>query len=312
MHHSRSSSDSDLVRHPSESRESQCDLYYSRVLQDIETLDYEDDEAELAVEEPISGEIQDSSRQEDPQVALIENISLPEEEGALVCLEDADNPALPHCQLVAGEENGDTSFESAQCEMQGEEPECPQDPPSTCSSISSLTSESYDIEAPFGGPSFEEEEKKEEAQYRQTSPIDMSGVKGEVAGAPLAPTRSLSRADSYSEHVSSTAITPPMSNLCKERPTSLVKKESRRAIERRVSFHSQVQVREIPRVTAKRHQEISSESYLYIMLFAVAIAIAVFSVMPAHPSLSPMYPITREDVMHRAGSMLSSQWDVEL
>jgi hypothetical protein len=58
----------------------------------------------------------------------------------------------------------------------------------------------------------------------------------------------------------------------------------------------------------------SSEKYLYLMLFAVAIIIAFCSLLPApHPSLSvPISHMTAGEMIQRADTMLKSQWEVEL
>ena len=101
------------------------------------------------------------------------------------------------------------------------------------------------------------------------------------------------------------ATTPPTSNLHKRQG------DTTRQYSRRVSFSPEVRIREIPRAQPRRNNELSSESYLYIMLFSVAIAIAVFSLVPAHPSLSP-HSLTGGEILQRAESMLSSQYDVEL
>ena len=82
--------------------------------------------------------------------------------------------------------------------------------------------------------------------------------------------------------------------------------EETRPPTKRVSFSPEVC--ELPKEQPQRRHDVT----LYIMLLAVAIAIAVFSLIPLHPSLSPIYSMTRDDILRRAESILSSQWDVEL
>eukprot|EP00579_Thalassiosira_antarctica_P031410 CAMPEP_0202029024 /NCGR_PEP_ID=MMETSP0905-20130828/63757_1 /ASSEMBLY_ACC=CAM_ASM_000554 /TAXON_ID=420261 /ORGANISM="Thalassiosira antarctica, Strain CCMP982" /LENGTH=827 /DNA_ID=CAMNT_0048592761 /DNA_START=118 /DNA_END=2602 /DNA_ORIENTATION=- len=124
--------------------------------------------------------------------------------------------------------------------------------------------------------------------------------------------RNLALSD-FSDYVSSTGATPQRSNLYHDRCQSLIENEHK--LRRRVSFSPEVEIREIPtREEPLKANHEQHESYLYIMLFTVAIAIIVFSLMPpAHPSLSPVYnTMTRGDIFQRAESILSSQWDVEL
>ena len=61
-----------------------------------------------------------------------------------------------------------------------------------------------------------------------------------------------------------------------------------------------------------RVHELLFEGYLYMMLLAVAVAIAVFSLVPAHPSLSPVHSMARGDIFRLTENLLNSQWDVEL
>eukprot|EP00984_Skeletonema_dohrnii_P013799 scaffold5751_cov115-Skeletonema_dohrnii-CCMP3373.AAC.4 len=81
---------------------------------------------------------------------------------------------------------------------------------------------------------------------------------------------------------------------------------------RSVSFSPQVKVREIPRQVNSEMS--SSEKYLYLMLFTVAIVITFCSLLPApHPSLSvPISDLTAGEMIQRADTILKSQWEVEL
>ena len=81
---------------------------------------------------------------------------------------------------------------------------------------------------------------------------------------------------------------------------------------RSVSFSPQVRVREIPRQV---NSEMSpSEKYLYLMLLTVAVVITFCSLLPTpHPSLSvPIADLTAGEMIQRADTILSSQWEVEL
>lgn len=318
-HHHRSSSDSSLMRHHvihpgAEMRENQCDLYYSRVL---ETLNYDvdDDEVDLAEEEQ---ERMDNGGddQECQQITILENIaSLTNEEGNEVESDKASKKA--DCSHLEEAEDGiDTEcFESAQSEeVEGKKSHvrCPQSPPSSSSSISSLTSEGYDIEAPFSGEhdSHQGDSLKVHGVKEASSPLHFSTAiimpgPEEIVSRNLAPS-------DYSDYVSSTGATPQRSNLYHDRCQSLIENEPK--LQRRVSFSPEVEIREIPTRGEPKANHEQHESYLYIMLFTVAITIIVFSLMPtAHPSLSPVYnTMTRGDIFQRAESILSSQWDVEL
>jgi len=121
--------------------------------------------------------------------------------------------------------------------------------------------------------------------------------------------RSVSVSDSKNV-ISETAYTEVIENKCGECERRMESKiKCNQQLERRVSFNPEVTIKEIPR---RQEAVMSSEKYLYCMLFTVGIAIAVFSLLPTHPSLSPITSMTREEIIHRADYLLSSQWDVEL
>ena len=294
---------------------SQGDLYYSRVL---ETLHYDDDDDEEEYQVQLPAKEKEETEQkldngidQECQITLFENISSLSEEdeaesGRKACMGDGSTklsgsievtPHSPPHQLM-GENDDDTCFVSAQSqgrEEEDQEQSRPQSPQSTSSTISSLTLEpEYDIEAP---------PKKKDA---------LSPLHELVAEVMAGPDTSLPTADTKSEnYVSPTSSTPPRSNLYQDRhqQQSIVKSEMK--LSRRVSFSPDIKVREIPSTT-RQHDELSPEMYLYIMLFFVAVAIAMFSFMPAHPTLSPVYSMTRGEMLERAEKMLSSQWDLEL
>jgi len=319
--HRRSASDPLLTRHHvhpgAETRESHGDSYYSRVLQ---TLHYEEDEED---EEVQMDEGDDQSNQE-CQNTLLENVSSLTEEHveeakqvAKECMQVHPTLALssPRSQPTVMDDE-DTCFESTQSEEVRREQETEthrpqsQSPLSPSSSISSLTLEGCYIDAAFGGPSCQDNKSKHDGEasslLHASTTIFVPGPE-QVSKSLCLTTGTKSEYDD-----SHTCVTPPRSNLYQDRRQSLIKVEQK--LSRRVSFSPEVKVCEIPRQTKQQqqHGELSSESYLYIMLFTVAIAIAVFSLMPAHPSLSPISSMTRGEFFERAETMLTSQWDVEL
>eukprot|EP00579_Thalassiosira_antarctica_P002694 CAMPEP_0201875298 /NCGR_PEP_ID=MMETSP0902-20130614/7313_1 /ASSEMBLY_ACC=CAM_ASM_000551 /TAXON_ID=420261 /ORGANISM="Thalassiosira antarctica, Strain CCMP982" /LENGTH=730 /DNA_ID=CAMNT_0048402327 /DNA_START=155 /DNA_END=2347 /DNA_ORIENTATION=+ len=384
--HHRSSSDSSLMRHHvihpgAEMRENQCDLYYSRVL---ETLNYEDDDDEVDLVEE-QEQMDDGGDDQECQITILENIvPLTNQKGDdLESEKDGEKADCTHLE-EAGNGSDTECFESAPSEeVQEKESQlrCPQSPPSSSSSISSLTSEGYDVEAPFGGENCHQDDSlkvhnvteassplhvsttivmpgPEEVVSRNLAMSDFSDYVSSTGATPQrsnlyrdpfggehdnhqddsmqvlhggeAPSplhvsttivmpgpeelvsRNLALSD-FSDYVSSTGATPQRSNLYHDRCQSLIENEHK--LRRRVSFSPEVEIREIPtREEPLKANHEQHESYLYIMLFTVAIAIIVFSLMPpAHPSLSPVYnTMTRGDIFQRAESILSSQWDVEL
>ena len=318
----RKSSDSSLTKSFRRSESdpsrgtSQGDLYYSRVL---ETLHFDDEEEEYQVQLPEKEKEEteqklDSEIDQECRITLFENISSLSEEdegepGRKACVGDASTklsgsievPHSPQHQLMR-ENDDDTCFVSAQSQgmREGEEGDQeqprPESPQSTSSTISSLTLEpEYDIEAP---------PKKKDA---------LSPLHELVAEVMAGPDTSLPTTDMKSENdVSPTSATPPRSNLHQDRQQQQSIVKSKMKLSRRVSFSPDIKVREIPSTTRKQHDELSPEMYLYIMLFFVAVAIAMFSFMPAHPTLSPVYSMTRGEMLERAERMLSSQWELEL
>jgi len=315
--HHRSSSDSSLMRHHvihpgAEMRENQCDLYYSRVL---ETLNYEDDDDEVDLVEE-QEQMDDGGDDQECQITILENIvPLTNQKGDdLESEKDGEKADCTHLE-EAGNGSDTECFESAPSEeVQEKESQlrCPQSPPSSSSSISSLTSEGYDVEAPFGGENCHQDDSlKVHNVTEASSPLHVSTTIV-MPGPEEVVSRNLAMSD-FSDYVSSTGATPQRSNLYHDRCQSLIENEHK--LRRRVSFSPEVEIREIPtREEPLKANHEQHESYLYIMLFTVAIAIIVFSLMPpAHPSLSPVYnTMTRGDIFQRAESILSSQWDVEL
>ena len=163
--------------------------------------------------------------------------------------------------------------------------------------------------APLQGNNHQDEVQKivrdgEASSRLDDASTDMAGGQHQV-GAP--PTRSLSPTDRSECQISPGSATQPTSNICRhgQHPTIMAEEETEPP--KRVSFSPEVC--ELPK--GQPHQR-RHDVTLYIMLLAVAIAIAVFSLIPLHPSLSPIYSMTRDDILRRAESILSSQWDVEL
>ena len=168
---------------------------------------------------------------------------------------------------------------------------------SLSSSISSLTTD--DIENSLSFSTIDEED---DAAALFTSPIEQS--------SPVSANQTRSPLNSETEcTISVTAGTPLIQNIRREHAVSMGDMP-RSQLERRVSFNPEVQVKEIPR--REVNNGYSSERSLYFMLLLVGMLIAMFSLFPAHPSLSPIASMTRKEVLRRADSMLSSQWDVEL
>lgn len=239
------SSDSSLNRHLSgEARVSQCDSYYSRVLQDISSFDELDNDQED--EEDCANECGEKRRQEGE--------SSPRDDADEVMAETDAEEVIAETDAGLVKED-DRMQPPTQEHNINKDADRPSSPPSSRSSISSLTSEVYaDIESP------------------PPQPHEM--------------------VDLFSNsNVTSPALTIPR---------------------RSVSFSPDVKVREIPRHFNSEMS--SSEKYLYLMLFTVAIIIAFCSLLPApHPSLSvPISHMTAGEMIQRADTMLKSQWEVEL
>jgi len=115
----------------------------------------------------------------------------------------------------------------------------------------------------------------------------------------LSPRRQHRRSCLIVDEPSTDDVTPPRSNICRNR--------------RRVSFCAQVQVKEIPKDPSPDKQELSFESYLYVMLLGIAGLILIFSLLPAHPSLSPtLATVTKDEMFERAEALLNGHWEVEL
>ncbi|KAL3757101.1 hypothetical protein ACHAWU_002940 [Discostella pseudostelligera] len=343
LHH-RSASDSSLMRHHhhrsgSEIRQSQGDLYYSMVLQ---TLNYDEDVNIGGGDEDNEilhlSEVDDHEEKKEDEDCrgpmIMENVSSLTEDGLADSNDDEDDDDL-------------ASFKSAKSEEEevSQEQECDdhhhhdltQGPPSSHSSMSSLTSDGYDIEAACGSRRVREDASTkhnsgshdDDAMFDNSHPLSSPSY----ALSPTAISRRLSQAsrrlaltaatdsDQDDVHPTASAPTPPRSNLHRDRRrhddlvTNNTNIEDTKQLSRRVSFCNEVKVRRIPYWTQSAKQqchELSSESYLYFMLFAVAIVIVIFSLMPANPSLSPIHSMDRVDIFQRADTILSSQWDVEL
>lgn len=243
----RPSSDSSLNRHFSgETRVSQCDSYYSRVLQDITGFDEDEDDSQG--EETSCVEENGKKRQEEHEAGD----SSPRDKAEEVVTAERGTILVKEDEQFKTPTQGQNSDEDVDAD-------CPSSPPSSDSSISSLTSEVYaDIESAL----------------------------------PQQP-------QEFGDISSSSQVTTPKPTITRKR--------------RSVSFSPQVKVREIP--TQEVNSEMSSsEKYLYLMLFTVAIVITFCSLLPApHPSLSvATSDLTAGELIQRADTILKSQWEVEL
>ena len=370
-HHHRtttSASDSSLMRHlpphshhrRSESRQSQGDLYYSMVLQTLIHDDNDEGHIILGNEDEILhlSEVQDDNedkREEEEEeycagpLGIMENVSsLTEDEGCnhgsvgkgVDTNIDDDDDNVNDDELA--------SFKSAQSEEEEEEEEEegasqeqePQGPPSSHSSMSSLTSDGYDIEAACSSRRVHEDAISRTkhtidamCHTRHSSTLYAPTTSTDVRPRLMQVSKRLALAAATDSDMDTTptanAPTPPRSNLHRDRrqydlhttnTTSNTEEETKpqQLLSRRVSFCNEVKVRRIPWTQSARQQchELTSsssfESYLYFMLFTVAIVIGIFSLMPANPSLSPIHSMDRVDIFQRADTILSSQWDVEL
>lgn len=129
-----SSSDSSLTRHfKGEARVSQCDSYYSRVLQDINSFDELEDDQEDEVDDGVDecGEMRQDERREDES-----------------CPRDDAEEVIGELDAVLVKED-DQMKATTQEQNSSEDTDRPSSPSSSSSSMSSLTSEVYaDIEAP--------------------------------------------------------------------------------------------------------------------------------------------------------------------
>jgi hypothetical protein len=220
-------------------------------------------------------------------------------------LQESDEYEEPARELVSTDRCDDEPSNQESSEQDGDFHDCESQShqqsqsESISSSISSLTSD--DIEASFSFSTVASEEDISLNACTATESQERPHPAFNYTGSPL---------HSEAERtISATADTPVIQNLFRDRKDPL-EDIPRPQLERRVSFNPEVTVKEIPRRQANDH--LSSEKYLYFMLLAVGIMIAVFSFFPAHPSLSPIASVTKKEALRRADSILSSQWDVEL
>jgi len=272
-------------------RGSQGDLYYSRVL---ETLHLDDEEEVEGVEPSPAVEIEPEVDQQvvqedteddlqDCQITLLENIS---------SLTEDDWIVEPDERVERDESDEvDSPFEVSLCSPQPQEAVV--DDEDTCfeSAVSQIIPE--------------QDGHQEESQSCPSSPESTSSTISsltvedydiETGSFNIPPVPSMPTSPPVA--LDHEATTPLRGNLSQSRKLS-----------KRVSFSPDIKIREIPR-GRRQVYELSSEMYLYIMLFTLAIVIAVFSFMPPpHPTLSP---VSCGEMFLRAEKMLSSQWDVEL
>ena len=261
------------------------DAYYTQVLQNEG--------------EPECIEV-DESKQDAPvqdEVSEIKCQDAPSSTGASI-IEDHQGCIVKDCQ---GSSQGSSQDDFYDCESNPSPQQSQSE--SLSSSISSLTSEMYpeDIKASFSFSTVGSEEDLLNASTTLSvaeSYKELHQALNQTGTSPLHETESTP--------ISATADTPLITNVFRAQAEDT----PRPPLERRVSFNPEVKVKEIPR--REMRDQFSSERYLYFMLALVGIVVIVFSFFPAHPSLSPIASMTRKEVLRRADSILSSQFDVEL
>ena len=335
--------------HPASERVRQhggCDLYYSRVLGQL--LDYEDEDVGDGTR-PLADEggreikdeelrIYRDAQCDDDVNSIHHNVrdcqnAVSETFSSLTCdaydggAMDSDGAGELRCDqvdptaVVETMQHQEQSAAMVDCELlkrtqtAEEEYEQGQDyrsqsPLSLSSSLSSLTSEGFDIETP--SPSRRmcvQNNNATDSSCADTSLV-MSNGEGQVSNRP-------SVTPDAANVASATCDTSPRSNLRNDRNHRTAPRGEQELPSRRhVSFSPKVEICSIPPAPAATYQrradELSFEGYLYIMLIALAIAIAVFSLFPAHPSLSPLHFTARGDIFQFTVNLLKSQWDVEL
>jgi len=268
-------------------RGSQGDLYYSRVLETLH-LDDADDEGEgkvdsSPIEEDEVYQVQEPQEDtaddlQDCQITLLENISsLTEDDG------------IEEPERVEREEPNKIESPSQAAPCSPRPQEAVVDDEDTCfeSAVSQIIPE--------------QDGHQEESQSCPSSPESTSSTISSLT------------VEDYDIETGSFNIpqvplptSPPLDHEATPQRGNL---SQNRKLSKRVSFSPDIKIREIPR-GRRQVYELSSEMYLYIMLFTLAIVIAVFSFMPPpHPKLSP---VSCGEMFLRAEKMLSSQWDEEL
>ena len=279
----RSSSDNSLTRLHQETRDSQGDLYYSRVLSELACVEGDDEQRDLDLaasrvkEECIVTERNAESGHMTPPESHEEKRDV-----------DGRNNALDLRIKTYDTQQDTQEFNSTKSD-----------------STDSMSSISYDG-ADLDVESAPQVLRDVECQVHEDVPLisvalhseDEQHLETRETHEALSSPRNRSRG-CLVDDPSNDDVTPPRSNVCRNR--------------RRVSFCAQVQVKEIPKAPSPCKQEISFESYLYVMLLGIAGLILLFSLLPAHPSLSPtLATVTKDEMLERAEALLNGHWEVEL
>ena len=273
----RSSSDNSLTRLHQETRDSQGDLYYSRVLSELACVEGDDEQRDV-----------DSAVQRIKEESIVTD---------RITNGRMTSPKS-HDQRDVDEMNNTLDLDIKTYNTQDT-----QDFNSTeADSTDSMSSLSYDgldldIESPPRVLPVDGCQVHEDVPLVSGGPrsADLDTQETYEVQSP----RKQSRSCLVVDEPSTDDVTPPRSNVCRNR--------------RRVSFCAQVQVKEIPQAPPPDKQELSFESYLYVMLLGIAGLILLFSLLPAHPSLSPtLATVTRDEVLERAEALLNGHWEVEL
>ena len=281
-----------------DSRESS---YYSRLLQDIGTLTCDDDENEL-VEEHIY-------REECPYGLLNEECT---PEGGNIDNQDAGESDVNQVYGATSPTAPLSAMDSI--EVHDDEPFQPHSP-SSSSSISSLTTEHMDCDIESAQQYFSRSLEGRQEETRLVHSQESSSLL--LCSSSMKMTPSLTESE---ERVSSTIITPTRSNVSRDRRRSSSMDIT--SIKRQVSFSPEVKVNAPPAVkqggrpslSAQEQNTMSaSEKYLYIMIFTVAIAIAVVSIIPiANPKSFDCITSVVAKACSTIYNPSKSSWSVEL
>lgn len=260
------------------------DLYYSRVLQDIEVLGCQ----QVA-----------TCEQDEPSPHFIRRpVLCPDMPMRLNCI---------HTQNVTLNSNQEPFKQDMDYYEYNKEHKHTQSESSSTSSISSVTFDVYadnidsSVSCSTNDPRV--------GHYPHSSALVVPVSRDLPSPAMIDSARSVSLSRSKNA-ISETAHAQVIENKCRERKRRMDSKiKCNQQLERRVSFNPEVSIKLIPR---RQEDVVSSGNYLYFMLFTVGTVTAVFFLLSTHPSLSSISSMTSEKIIHRADYLLSSQWDVEL
>jgi len=253
-----------FTRH--DSRDSHCDSYYSRVLQDIETLTYNEDHIGLVNEGSYHDECQNGVLNDHSHMEFSCN-NFASEDVVSGLHQSSHQTTLPPAQ---------TSVEDTVEHDKGHFQEDVTGYESRSSSVSSLTNEEH-MESEMGSTPLHCAININKNQQDDTQPL--YGVSNNYSP----PTWIYGQED----RVSTSQLTPTRSNVCRER------KPSNHIIgaQRRVSFSPEVKIHftplevksvVLPMSSIEVRKRKNNEKSLYLMLLAVGIAIAMASFFPSN------------------------------